>query len=169
MPNVLARCTLPAADQLKYTVAVLSAARPHALLSYLLLAACSRTSTTPQQPAAATAANAQATAVTKPASAEEVSYRATGTEPFWGLAVTQHELRVTWPEPTPSVATTYAVEERADGRTYKGAVLTATVTFKTCSDGMSDRTYPHTVKVEIADRVLQGCGWPAGYDLGPPP
>jgi uncharacterized membrane protein len=83
--------------------------------------------------------------------------------------VTQRELRVTWPEPEPSVATSYTVEERADGRTYKGAALTAIVTFKPCSDGMSDRSYPHTVKVEIAGRVLKGCGSPLGYDLGPPP
>jgi uncharacterized membrane protein len=81
--------------------------------------------------------------------------------------VTPRELRVTWPEPEPSIATSYTLEERADGRTYKGAALTATVTHKACSDGMSDRSYPHTVKVEIGGRVLNGCGWPEGYDFGP--
>jgi heat shock protein HslJ len=103
------------------------------------------------------------------ASAQEINYRATGTEPFWGMSVTQRELRLTWPEPEPSVATAYTLEEHADGRTYKGAAFTAVVTYKTCSDGMSDRAYPHTVTVQLADRVLKGCGWPAGYDLGPPP
>ena len=85
------------------------------------------------------------------------------------MSVTQRELRVSWPEPEPSVATAYTVEERADGRTYKSPVLSATVTHKSCSDGMSDRVYPHIVKLTIGERVLQGCGWPAGYDLGAAP
>jgi heat shock protein HslJ len=104
-----------------------------------------------------------------PSTADDVSYRATGTEPFWGLSVTQRELRVTWPELEPTVATAYTVDERADGRTYKSAAFDAMVTFKSCSDGMSDRVYPHTVTLEIGKRVLHGCGWPAGYDLGPAP
>lgn len=136
------------------------------MLGCLLVAACSGASTAPQPPAAPASAPADKA---KPVSAEEISYRATGTEPFWGLSVTQRELRVTWPEPEPSVASAYTVEERADGRTYKGTALTATITLKACSDGMSDRSYPHSVKVEVAGRVLQGCGWPAGYDLGPAP
>lgn len=138
-------------------------ARSRALLGCLILGACSRPTSTPQQPAAAE------TSAENKAGEEEVSYRATGTEPFWGLSVTARELRVTWPEPEPSITTAYTIEERPDGRLYKGAAFTATVTHKTCSDGMSDRVYPHTVKVEIGARLLHGCGWPAGYDLGPPP
>jgi uncharacterized membrane protein len=83
--------------------------------------------------------------------------------------VTQRELRVTWPEPEPGVSAAYSVEERADGRTYKGTALNVNVTFKKCSDGMSDRAYPHTVRIEIGTRILNGCGWPAGYDLGAAP
>ena len=150
---------------------MLTAAKPHALLGCLLVAGCSE----PPQPTppSTKTRTEERQAVAKPSSAsagaEEVSYRATGTEPFWGLSVTQRELRVAFPEPEPSVATTYTVEERADGRTFKGAAVTAIVTNKACSDRMSDRSYPHTVKVEIGERVLQGCGWPAGYDLGPRP
>ena len=146
---------------------MLSPVKPH-LLFGLLIAACSEASKQPASPPAASPAN-EPRAAESTTTAEEITYRATGTEPFWGLSVTQRELRVTWPEPEPSVATSYTLEERPDGRTYKGAAWSATVTFKPCSDGMSDRSYPHTVKVEIAGRVLKGCGWPAGYDLGPPP
>lgn len=146
---------------------MLNPAKPHVLLGCLLIVACSQTK---RQPPPAPAPIVEAKAAATPSNgAEEVSYRATGTEPFWGLSVTHRELRVTYPEPEPSVATAYTLEERADGRTYKGAAFTATVSFKACSDGMSDRSYPHSVKVQIGERVLQGCGWPAGYDLGPAP
>jgi uncharacterized membrane protein len=112
-----------------------------------------------------------ATPAPEPASIEpnKVSYRASGTEPFWAMTVSERELRVTWPEPEPSITTSYTIEQRSDGRTYKGKSLTATVTIKTCSDGMSDRIYPHTVKLELGERTLNGCGYPEGYNLGPPP
>ena len=28
-----------------------------------------------------------------------------------------------------------------------------------CSDGMSDRTYPFGVTVQLGEQVLSGCGW----------
>ena len=34
-----------------------------------------------------------------------------------------------------------------------------TVTPLSCSDGMSDRTYPFTVTLEIGEETRNGCGW----------
>ena len=34
-----------------------------------------------------------------------------------------------------------------------------TVTRLACSDGMSDRTYPFTVTLEIGDDKRNGCAW----------
>ena len=46
-------------------------------------------------------------------------------------------------------------------KTEAGADLTVTLTATDCSDGMSDRTYPLTAKVEIGDDELTGCAAPA--------
>jgi uncharacterized membrane protein len=152
--------------------------------SALLLSACERSIPEPAAPAPPSQESPQPPAPSKhePAPAPPptaagadkdkdtaVKYRGAGTEPFWGFAVSQRELRVNYPEPEPSVASAYTVEERPDGRVYKGSALSATVTFKSCSDGMSDRVYPHTLEVHVGERVLKGCGWPEGHDLGPAP
>jgi uncharacterized membrane protein len=68
-----------------------------------------------------------------------------------------------------AVAPAYTVEEKSDGREYKSAELRLTIQYKECSDGMSDRKYPHSAVVQYAKGSFKGCGWPAGYDLGPPP
>jgi uncharacterized membrane protein len=40
-----------------------------------------------------------------------------------------------------------------------GASFEMTVTPLECSDGMSDRTYPFTVTLEIGEDLRKGCGW----------
>ena len=92
--------------------------------------------------------------------------RALGAEPFWGVEITPDSLvytRVDQPE------------QRAPNRgvTVQGTVATFTTTTNLnqplnvsliateCSDGMSDRTYPLTAKVEIGDDELTGCAAPA--------
>ena len=89
--------------------------------------------------------------------------RVLGTEPFWSIEITSDALvytRVDQPE------------QRAPNRgvTVQGTVATFTTTTSLnqplnvsliateCSDGMSDRTYPLTARVEIGDQTLNGCG-----------
>lgn len=89
--------------------------------------------------------------------------RVLGTEPFWSIEITPDALvytRVDQPE------------QRAPNRgvTVQGTVATFTTTTSLnqplnvsliateCSDGMSDRTYPLTARVEIGDQTLNGCG-----------
>jgi len=85
-----------------------------------------------------------------------------GTEPFWAVEITPQGL-------------TYSGVDRAEQKaanpgptlqgnlvswttkTETGADLTVTLTATDCSDGMSDRTYPLTAKVEIGGETLTGC------------
>jgi len=88
--------------------------------------------------------------------------RALGTEPFWSVEITQDALIYT------------RVDQPAQRAPNRGATVQGTVaTYVTttdlnealnlvliateCSDGMSDRVYPLTVKVEIGDDELNGC------------
>lgn len=88
--------------------------------------------------------------------------RALGTEPFWNIEITQDALIYNrMDQPT----------QRAPNRgaTVQGTVATYVTTTDLnnalnlvliateCSDGMSDRVYPLTVKVEIGDDELTGC------------
>ncbi len=86
----------------------------------------------------------------------------TGTEPFWGVrmdgaeliysGVDRPEQRAPRPEPVlMGTVATWTTE------TAQGAPLTVTLMETECSDGMSDRTYPLTARVEIAGEVLNGC------------
>ena len=43
------------------------------------------------------------------------------------------------------------------GQTEQGQALSVTLIETACSDGMSDRTYPLTARVEIGAEVLNGC------------
>lgn len=85
-----------------------------------------------------------------------------GTEPFWGVTLEGEAMTysgVDRPEqraerPIPII----------DGRqvswtttTDAGNPLVVTLTAGECSDGMSDRTYPLTARVEIAGEALNGC------------
>lgn len=94
--------------------------------------------------------------------ADEV-VRFTGTEPFWGGEVTGTALR--WSTPENADGETITVSRFA-GRgglsftgTLQGQQLDMAVTPATCSDGMSDRTYPYVVTVQLGAQQLSGCGW----------
>lgn len=90
--------------------------------------------------------------------------RFTGTEPFWGGDVTGDLLTWTTPEKIDGVT---ARVTRFAGRggvgftgTLDGRAFTMTVSEGECSDGMSDRSYPFTVSVQLGqDALLTGCGW----------
>lgn len=84
-----------------------------------------------------------------------------GTEPFWGGEVTGTRLTYTTPENIDG--TTITVERFAGNSgvsfsgTLEGARFDMVVTEGECSDGMSDRTYPFTVTLEIAEETRFGC------------
>ena len=137
----------------------------------LLLAACDRGETdspaADRSPAAA-AASADVpgdTADTSPFAgiAEDEVLRFTGTEPFWGGEVSGGTLTYSTPENQDGTAIPV---ERFAGRggiglsgTLDGAPFEMTVTRLACSDGMSDRSYPFTVTLEIGDDKRNGCAW----------
>lgn len=88
--------------------------------------------------------------------------RALGTEPFWAVnidgdglvysGVDRPEERA--PNAGPQMAGTTAMWS---GQTDQGRVLSVTLIETPCSDGMSDRTYPLTARVEIGEELLNGC------------
>lgn len=97
-----------------------------------------------------------------------------GTEPFWGLLISEAEgglflknmgdqLGKTFPWTRP--------QQSGDTWTYRsvdpasGEKLTAIVRRQVCSDGMSDRNYPFTVEVRVGETTLQGCAVPYGTTL----
>ena len=95
--------------------------------------------------------------------AEDEVLRFTGTEPFWGGEVSG--MTLTYKTPEDQDGTVIAVERFA-GRggiafsgLLDGADFEMTVTPLECSDGMSDRTYPFTVTLEIGEDKRNGCAW----------
>ena len=119
------------------------------------LSACS-------QPAAEKAPVAPAEARTLAKVDLDQPLRVMGTEPFWAVEITPTGLTysgVDRPEqkaanPGPALQGTVAVWTT---ETVAKTPLVVTLTATDCSDGMSDRTYPLTAKVEIGGESLTGC------------
>lgn len=88
--------------------------------------------------------------------------RVLGTEPFWSVEMTPDALVYSTPEgeglrsanPGPTVQGTTAVFAAA---TADGTALVVTLIATECSDGMSDRTYPLTARVEAGNETFNGC------------
>jgi uncharacterized membrane protein len=88
--------------------------------------------------------------------------RALGTEPFWSVDITPEALVYSTPDgaplgagnPGPTVQGTTAVYAAAGA---DGTALVVTLIATECSDGMSDRTYPLTARVEAGSQTLNGC------------
>ena len=86
-------------------------------------------------------------------------YRAAGTEPFWSLTIDPREMiftdrgtNVSVAQPTPPVTVGFA------GEIYQTPRLRVNIVHAQCSDGMSDRTYPDKVQVDVDGRRFNGCG-----------
>jgi uncharacterized membrane protein len=95
--------------------------------------------------------------------AEDEVLRFLGNEPFWGGQVDGTTL--TYKTLENQDGTVIAVERFA-GRggiafngLLDGAEFDMTVTPLACSDGMSDRTYPFTVTLQIGEDKRNGCAW----------
>jgi heat shock protein HslJ len=85
--------------------------------------------------------------------------RAAGTEPFWNLTIDDREMiftdrgnNVRVAQPTPPVTIGIA------GEIYQTPRLHVNIVHSQCSDGMSDRTYPDKVQVDVDGRRFNGCG-----------
>lgn len=143
--------------------------RPTALLALIaplaLVVACS------QEPAKEPASAPAAAPETPPVLggvALDAPLRAVGTEPFWAVEINPDGLvysGVDRPEqraanPGPVIQGTTAVYATATGA---GTTLVVTLMDTDCSDGMSDRTYPLTARVEIGDETLNGCAAPVAF------
>jgi heat shock protein HslJ len=86
-------------------------------------------------------------------------YRAVGTEPFWDLTIDERQMvftdrgnNIAVAQPTPRVIVGIA------GEIYQTHGLNVNIVHRECSDGMSDRTYPDTVQIDVEGHRYNGCG-----------
>lgn len=87
----------------------------------------------------------------------------TGTEPFWGGEVSGTQMTYSTPDNLdPQVLTVSRFAGRG-GLSYSGQLdgkdFVMAVTPATCSDGMSDRSYPFTVTLHTDGVERNGCGY----------
>jgi uncharacterized membrane protein len=100
------------------------------------------------------------------------SLRLHGNEPFWSVDITPEGILYRTPENMDGVRFPPApAQAEGSGRRYsvtstapESHTLEISVLPGSCSDGMSDSTYPFTVRVVMDQRELRGCGRPM-----PPP
>lgn len=130
----------------------------------LLVAAChsgnpSPTASPSPAPTVATAADTQV--YSGIGAGETVHF--TGTEPFWGGEVSGETLTYTTPD---SQAGQLVAVDRFAGRnglSFSGNLddmpFVLAVTPGKCSDGMSDRSYPFTVTLQVKGQQRNGCAW----------
>ena len=94
----------------------------------------------------------------------EATYRAIGTEPFWDLEIGRDmvftdrgndNFRVVQPTPRPI--------NGIAGEIYQTPRLNVNIVHGSCSDGMSDQTYPDSVQVRVDGREFRGCGAPIAF------
>lgn len=125
-------------------------------LPVLALAACSEPASAPEP--------IETTPEVRPAMLGGVNLsepvRALGTEPFWSVEIGPDQMAydragvVTATRAAhsgPQVQGTMATWRANDGS------MTVTLMATECSDGMSDRTYPLTARVQIGQDTLNGC------------
>src|SRR4051812_35325141 len=86
------------------------------------------------------------------------AYRAVGNEPFWSLLIDEHNLTFIQPEAQPITQPTPKVINGFAGEIYNSARIHVNIVHAQCSDGMSDRTYPDKVQVDVDGRRFNGCG-----------
>ena len=86
-------------------------------------------------------------------------YRATGTEPFWGLLIDPINITFTAPDIAPITQPTPPVINGFAGPIYQTPRINVNIVKgQQCSDGMSDRVYPDKVQVTVDGRRYEGCG-----------
>ena len=91
-------------------------------------------------------------------------YSAIGTEPGWAVEIKGDEIAFTTQEGNDFTLPIYRMKKTDSGWEVKGFSDAHNINIyinsgETCSDGMSDRSYSDTVKVEASDDgTLNGCG-----------
>lgn len=142
-----------------------SFAAPVAAACALALAACQSESPVSGSAATADAVVPGDASETEPYSevAPDEVLRFTGTEPFWGGEVSGTTLTYSTPENQEGTAIEVERFAGRGGIAFSGmldeAPFEMMVTPLACSDGMSDRTYPFTVTLEIGQETRNGCAW----------
>jgi len=95
--------------------------------------------------------------------AEGERLRFLGTEPFWGGEVSGGTLIYTTPEDQEGQAIEVRRFAGRGGLSFSGTLddmpFVLAVSELACSDGMSDRTYPFTVTLQVRGGTRSGCGW----------
>lgn len=104
----------------------------------------------------------QATAITMAGVRLDQPLSVLGTEPFWNIRITDGEMALSRPDGGRPVAWHQGVTLSGGkavmaGRDGQGRQVEITLTPEDCSDGMSDRTYPLTARVQWGDWQLSGC------------
>lgn len=86
-----------------------------------------------------------------------------GTEPFWSVAVVEATKSTTLTRPDAAAVTGEMPERKGtvDGANFKvktaDGEMTIALKKATCSDGMSDRSYPYEAEVNWQGQALKGC------------
>jgi uncharacterized membrane protein len=93
------------------------------------------------------------------------SFRAIGTEPFWGLIIDSAGLRFTTPDDTmgirfPPITPSITSDTLHWTGETERATIDARIWPDRCSDGMSDRIWPQAAIVSIDGIVYRGCAEP---------
>ena len=96
----------------------------------------------------------------------------TGTEPFWGGSVSGDKLTYSTPDKPDGAPISVARFAGRGGVSWSGTLqdkpFRLAVTEGTCSDGMSDRSYPFTATLEVLGEQRQGCAWTARRNFSGP-
>ena len=93
-----------------------------------------------------------------PPRGQAISYRAAGTEPFWGLTLDNRQIEFTLAGSPPVTQPTPKVIHGFAGEIYQTPRVNVNIVHGSCSDGMSDRTYPDKVQVTVDGHQFSGCG-----------
>jgi len=100
----------------------------------------------------------------------KVFFKASGTEPFWGIEIAEDSIKFTSPEKENNFALAYVKSQKAiDANiiSYQAKSdkidLKFTIQQGKCSDGMSDNLYNYVVKASLKrgnekEQLLEGCG-----------
>lgn len=85
-------------------------------------------------------------------------YRAAGTEPFWSVTLDGRTMRFEAPGQRGVSVNKPRPITGFNGESYRTRRLSVDITHVPCTDGMSDRRYPDTVRVSVNGRQYRGCG-----------
>jgi heat shock protein HslJ len=110
-----------------------------------------------------------ATAMPATAQTNAQPYRAAGTEPFWSLTIDGSTMRFEAPGARPVIVPRPKVIHGFAGEIWQTRRINVNTVHKSCSDGMSDRTYADTVQVSVDGRRYEGCGGEVSSQPAPLP